>query len=92
MNYGIYALEQKSIFEVGYPAHPFIMEQRMKMINKTCFSYPSIVKNEIEYIHTKLSQHHASKQEGKEDSEPLKFEQVFTIGEVTSDYKRLLKA
>ena len=57
-NYGMYILLQKDLFEMGYPAHPYIIEQRMKMINKTCFSYPAIVKNEIEYLPAKLSDQH----------------------------------
>ena len=39
-NYGIFCVEQKQIFEMGYPAHPYILEQRMGVINRACFSYP----------------------------------------------------
>ena len=76
---------------MGYPAHPYIVEQRMHVINKTCFSYPQIVKNEIEYLHTKLVENHRKLHGEDEEEPPLKFERVFTIGDVTSDYKRLLK-
>ena len=91
-NYGIFIVEQKGLFEMGYPAHPYVLKHRMHCINKTCFSYPQIVKNEIEYLHSKLIENHR-KVHGEDDEEegpPLKFERVFTIGEVTSDYKRLL--
>ena len=53
-NWGIFCVEQKSLFEAGFPAHPFVIERRMDVINKTCFNYPQIVKNEIEYLHSKL--------------------------------------
>ena len=105
-NYGIFCVEQRTIFEMGYPAHPYVIEKRMSVVNKTCFSYPQIIKNEIEYMHTKLSDHHRvlaeakadmgeekeKKKEGQEvaDDTILKFERVFTIGEVSSDYKKLL--
>jgi hypothetical protein len=39
-NYGVFCMEQKSIFEAGFPAHPLIIEKRMQVLNKTCFSYP----------------------------------------------------
>lgn len=91
-NYGIFCVEQRTVFEAGYPAHPWVVDKRMGVINRTCFSYPQIVKNEIEYLHTKLSEEHARSQEIKEEEpEPLKFERIFTIGQVTSDYKRLLQ-
>lgn len=42
------------LFEVGYPAHPTILEKRRKCINQCCFFAPSMVKNEIEYMHAKI--------------------------------------
>lgn len=39
-----------------------------------------------------MSEHHAASKDPEDDNdEPLVFEQVFTVGQVTSDYKRLLK-
>jgi hypothetical protein len=83
-NYSIYLGENKKLFEKGFPAHPFIQECRTNVINKSCFSYPQIVKNEIEYLHTKLCQ-----KTGK-DSE-TSVEREFEIGNSASyDYKKLL--
>lgn len=42
------------LFEVGYPAHPEIIDARRVAVNKCCFQHPSILKNEIEYMHSKL--------------------------------------
>ena len=49
------AVSAPKLFEVGYPAHPTIIERRRKAVNKCCFFAPSIVKNEIEYMHSKIS-------------------------------------
>lgn len=53
-NYGIYCQSQKVLFETGYPAHPYIIGERTKVINKCCFKNPEIIKNEIEYLHDKI--------------------------------------
>ena len=45
---------QSRLFEVGYPAHPLIIEQRRKVVNQCCFCAPSMIKNEIEFMHSKL--------------------------------------
>ena len=39
-NYCLYLSETRKLFEKGFPAHPYIAEKRMKVINKSCFSYP----------------------------------------------------
>ena len=55
--YWIYAkmtTYQQKLFEIGYPAHPTIIEKRRKCINNCCFFAPSMVKNEIEYMHAKI--------------------------------------
>ena len=54
-NFSIALGEMKQLYEKGYPAHPVIVEARTNVINKACFSYPQIVKNEIEYLHIKLT-------------------------------------
>ena len=43
------------LFSIGYPAHPYILEQRRRVINKACFFAPFMMKNEIEFMHKKLS-------------------------------------
>jgi hypothetical protein len=45
---------QKRIFEIGYPAHPLIVERRRKCVNETCFFAPSVLKHEIEFLHSKI--------------------------------------
>ena len=44
----------KQAFELGYPAHPKIIEKRRACINKCCFFAPIMIKNEIEYMHSKI--------------------------------------
>jgi len=41
-------------FEIGFPAHPQIIEKRRKIINSCCFFAPSMVKYDIEYMHKKI--------------------------------------
>ena len=53
-NYGIFLIEQRKLFEQGYPAHPFIIEKRARILSRCCFKYPKIIKNEIEYLHAKI--------------------------------------
>lgn len=45
---------QQKIFEIGFPAHPLIVEKRRKCINSCCFFAPSMIKNEIEFMHAKI--------------------------------------
>jgi hypothetical protein len=55
--YWIYAKSvtyQQKIFEIGYPAHPLILEKRRRCINSCCFFAPQMIKNEIEYMHSKI--------------------------------------
>lgn len=40
LNYGIYCGNQPKMYEVGYPAHPYIIGERTKVINKCCFKNP----------------------------------------------------
>ena len=54
LNYGMFLEQQHTLFEVGYPAHPFIIQKRSEVINSVCYYYPAILKNEIEYLHTKV--------------------------------------
>lgn len=42
------------LFELSYPAHPFVMEKRSETLNKMCFYYPTALKNDIEYLHAKI--------------------------------------
>ena len=43
------------MFEIGYPAHPVVIEQRRRVINECCFYAPVMIKNEVEYMHGKLT-------------------------------------
>ena len=45
----------KPAFELGYPAHPKIIEKRRVCVNKCCFFAPIMLKNEIEYMHAKIA-------------------------------------
>lgn len=50
----IYFQRSKNQFEIGYPAHPVIIDERRKVINQGCFFAPSVIKNEIEFMHRKI--------------------------------------
>lgn len=45
---------QTAMFATGYPAHPEIIEARRKCLNGSCYFAPSMLKNEIEYMHGKI--------------------------------------
>ena len=49
-------LAGKDLFEIGYPPHTYIIEKRIDCINKLCYCYPKILKNEIEYLSSKLAE------------------------------------
>lgn len=87
--YWIYSkslMTMPSLFELGYPAHPWIIERRRRAINKACFFAPSMLKNEIEYMHGKISgvmsQEQLAKilEENKEDAH--RYEKEFETGSV----------
>jgi len=73
---------------MGYPAHPVIQKMRTDVCNRTCFTYPQIVKNEIEYLHAKINQF----PEDPSDELMLstRYEKEFRTGSVSSDYQKLL--
>lgn len=82
LTWACYGLESKNAFQEGYPAHPVIIQHRTNLINQTCFTYPQILKNEIEYLQLKL-------QQNREDTDDVhKFEKEFRTGFVSSDYKK----
>jgi hypothetical protein len=43
------------LFEIAYPAHPLVFEKRTQVVNAVCYYHPQIVKNEIEYLYSKLA-------------------------------------
>ena len=69
--------QQHKLFEIGYPAHPFIFEKRSQVINNICYYHPQILKNEIEYLHRKIY----PKQDEKDALEHLKtrYEREFSV-------------
>ena len=92
-NYSMYLGEGKKLFEKGFPAHPYIQAARTEVINESCFSYPQIVKNEIEYLHSKICQFNNAKAENSESTDEEKnnvFVRDFQIGNISYDYKKLL--
>ena len=50
ISYYIYRFWTKHMWEIGYPAHPLIIEERRKVLNVGCFFAPSMLKNEIEFM------------------------------------------
>ena len=84
LNYGTYLSSGRQLYEMGYPAHPFIVEQRTKVLNRVCFKYPQILKNEIEYLHTKI--HDLHEEASDEELVKSRYEKVFQTGEISTDY------
>ena len=56
VNYGLFVDQQHHLFELAYPAHPLILQRRGETINSICYFYPPILRNEIEYLHQKVSE------------------------------------
>lgn len=88
INYGIFNSEQRRVFESGYPAHPHIQKWRADTINQTCFKFPPILKNEIEYLHSKI--HPLPEEPTDEDLLQTRYEKTFRTGKVQLDYERVL--
>lgn len=88
LNYGVFTSLQRIVFESGYPAHPLIAQERTETINRACFKYPPILKNEIEYLHTKI--HPLSEEPTDEDLQRTRYEKTFSIGRTSLDYEKLL--
>lgn len=80
------------MFEIGYPAHPFIVNKRIEVINRSCFKYPQIIKNEIEFLHRKVHGLPEQAEESCTDEQlqDSRYEKEFKTGVVNSDYKKLL--
>jgi len=100
MTFSAYLVKQGNVFERSYPAHPTIQEMRTKIINKSCFSYPSIVKNEIEFLHMKMCMLELEKQRkllndpdlsmDDLDTATTVLEREFKIGDTSKDYKQMI--
>lgn len=52
--YATIKVHSKVLYELEYPAHPVVSAKRSELINKICYSYPKILKIEIEFLHRKL--------------------------------------
>lgn len=75
------------MFEIGFPAHPTVIEQRRRVINECCFYAPGMIKNEVEYMHGKLAgvkteDDLADKLQEEEGPSTMKYEKEFTTGEL----------
>lgn len=69
VNYGIFVEQQPKLFEIGYPAHPYIFEKRSQVLNMVCYYHPQILKNEIEYLHRKIHKPIKPEEKAKEEVE-----------------------
>lgn len=77
VNYALFIDHQPKLFEVGYPAHPYIFEKRSQVINALCHYHPQILKNEIEYLHRKIYQ--LDEQTTVTENNTNKYEREFVI-------------
>lgn len=66
---------------------------RRDVICKGAYDYPSLLKNEIEYLHYKL--HKFDKDESLLENpsylKETRFEKLFTMGHLTGNYKAMVK-
>lgn len=75
------------MFEIGFPAHPDVIDQRRRVVNQCCFYAPVMIKNEVEYMHGKLAgvkteEDLAEKLGEAEKADTRKYEKEFTTGEL----------
>jgi len=84
-------IHQPFLYEVAFPAHPLVIEERRKVMNKCCFFAPEMLKNEIEFMHSKidgvktkedLANKIAEENEKHADIKSMKYEKSFTTGDV----------
>lgn len=54
--YATLKMHSKVLYELEYPAHPVVNAKRAECINRICYSYPKILKIEIEFLHRKLTE------------------------------------
>jgi hypothetical protein len=80
------------LFEVAYPPHPLIIEKRRNVINKCCFFAPSMIKNEIEYMHSKIEGINSEKDLiDKIENSENKYEKEFETGNIGLIHKNKKK-
>ena len=78
LTYGQVVAKQHILFEIGYPAHPYIIRKRQDVVNAICYYYPGILKHELEYLHRKI---HDIKEDDETNPETSnRYERDFNIG------------
>lgn len=70
------------LFEIGFPAHPVVIEKRRRAINQCCFFAPSMVKNEIEYMHSKVEGVQNDDEEALLSDGKHSYEKIFSTGQL----------
>ena len=87
---------QPQLFTIGFPADPMVVEERRKVLNKCCYYAPEMLKNEIEFMHSRVDgiqiDHFGEKCEGElarklaEESDSSipsrKYEKIFKTGDL----------
>jgi hypothetical protein len=75
-----YRTAQSKLFELSFPPHPTIINLRRKCINQCCFVAPSMLKNEIEFMHANIEGVSIDDEETQVQEGKFRYEKTFTIG------------
>ncbi|CDW71687.1 UNKNOWN [Stylonychia lemnae] len=78
VNYCFFVERLHTLYEIGYPSHPLIFQARTQVVNNMCYAYPTILKNEIEYLHSKI--HEIDSEKAEEEPTKNRYEREFTAG------------
>jgi len=84
LSFGLFLQSMPKLIELGFPGHPLIVEKRLHLISATCYAFPSLIKNDIEYIHSKIilkNEGHKFEKEYK-TSEEMRFKIIVQEGKV----------
>ena len=74
------SVHMPKLFEISYPSHPTILEARRKAINQCCFFAPSMIRNEIEFMHGKIEGVDPEDEESQLQKGKHPYEKVFETG------------
>lgn len=85
--YGIFIADANKLFEIDYPAHPYVVEKRAEVVNAICYYYPPILKNEIEHLHQRIH----NIQEGELPPEGNRYEKEFVTSNKNEKLRKRFK-
>eukprot|EP00347_Sterkiella_histriomuscorum_P024425 403331161 len=79
------------LFEIAYPAHPFIFDRRSEVVSRISYFFPTCLRNEIEYLHARIHDLpidlEAREELLKQDTSDNKYEREFAVGKGKNKYR-----